>query len=164
MGRGRGSVVWVFKPVFQNLPHSYTWPLENGPIHILDRPKCWPIHILPFGFFYNLLLVVRQILQPIHWIPREQAASKNLWAKNKRIYRDDRKVGPFTYKSRKIGSFIYFLSKKGAQIPGSAEKGGHLAHTSVIGVCVVIRWNMVSFLVSVQMRLKLSCHMWRTKI
>ena len=41
------------EPVFQNLPHSYTWPSKkNGPIHILDHPKCWPIHILPFDILY----------------------------------------------------------------------------------------------------------------
>ena len=26
--------------IFQNLPHSYTWPSKNGPSHILDHPKC----------------------------------------------------------------------------------------------------------------------------
>ena len=55
-GGGRGGavgacnlgviVVQVCEPVFQNLPHSYTWPLKNRPIHILDHPKCRPIHIL----------------------------------------------------------------------------------------------------------------------
>ena len=48
-------VVRVCEPVFRNLPHSYTWPLKNGPIHILDRPKCWPIHILSFDFVYPFL-------------------------------------------------------------------------------------------------------------
>ena len=33
-------LVRVCEPVFQNLSHSYTWPLKNGPIHILDHPKC----------------------------------------------------------------------------------------------------------------------------
>ena len=33
---------------------------KNGPIHILDRPKCSPIHILPFDFYTHLLLVVRR--------------------------------------------------------------------------------------------------------
>ena len=44
-------------------------------IHILDCLKRWPpIHILPFDFFCtHLLLIVRQILQSINWIPREQA-------------------------------------------------------------------------------------------
>ena len=59
-------VVRVCEPVFQNIPHSYTWPLKkNGPIHILDHPKCCPIHILPFDFCPHLLLVVRQISQSI---------------------------------------------------------------------------------------------------
>ena len=33
-------VVRVFEPIFRNLHHSYTWPLKNGPIHILDHLKC----------------------------------------------------------------------------------------------------------------------------
>ena len=33
-------VVRVCEPVFQNLSHSYTWPLKNGPIHILDYQNC----------------------------------------------------------------------------------------------------------------------------
>ena len=39
-GGGGVIVVRVCEPVFQNLPHSYTWPLKNAPIHILDHPKC----------------------------------------------------------------------------------------------------------------------------
>ena len=67
-GRGRGgggagvNVVWVCEPVFRNLPHSYAWPLKKRThSYILDRPKFWPIHILPFDFYTHLLLVVRQI-------------------------------------------------------------------------------------------------------
>ena len=70
----------------------------------------------PLIFYTHLLLVVRQIEQSIHWKPREQAASKNLWAKNIRIYRNIRRVGPFTYESRNIGSVIYFLLKKRGMI------------------------------------------------
>ena len=33
-------VVRMFEPVFRNLPQSYTWPMKNVPIHILDRLKC----------------------------------------------------------------------------------------------------------------------------
>ena len=41
------------EPIFQNLPHSFTWTLKkNGPIHILVHPKYWPIHILLFEFLY----------------------------------------------------------------------------------------------------------------
>ena len=28
-GGDKVIVVWVFEPVFQNLPHSYTWPLKK---------------------------------------------------------------------------------------------------------------------------------------
>ena len=74
--------------------------------------------------FTHLLLVVRQIMQSIHWIPRERAASKISEWKICAYTGMSEKVGPFIYQSRKIGSVIYFLSKKGANhIPGSAEKG-----------------------------------------
>ena len=60
----------ISKPV----PFIYlAFEKKPGPIHILDHPKCWPIHILSFDFYTHLLLVVRQISQSIHWIPREQA-------------------------------------------------------------------------------------------
>ena len=55
-GGGGVIVVRVCEPVFQNLPHSYTWPLKNAPIHILDHPKCWPIHKLPFDFVYSFII------------------------------------------------------------------------------------------------------------
>ena len=48
-GGGGGEVFW-------KLPNSCTWPLKHGPIHMLDRQKCWPIHILPFDFYTHLLL------------------------------------------------------------------------------------------------------------
>ena len=82
---------------------------KHEPIHILDRLKCWPIHILPFVFFLffilfyyyyfffctYLLLVVRQISQSIHWIPREEeTASKNLSEKYVHIP-GCQKSGPF---------------------------------------------------------------------
>ena len=63
----------------------------------------------PLIFCTHLLLVVRQISQSVHWIPWEQAASKNLAAKNMCIYQDVRKMVSFTQESRKIGLFIYFF-------------------------------------------------------
>ena len=95
-------MVRVCGPVFRNLPHSYTWSLKNRPIHILDRRKCCPIHILPFDFYTHLLLVVRQFYRS-HFIqcqenkqPRKISDRKNI-----QIYWDVRKAGPFTYESRK---------------------------------------------------------------
>ena len=82
---------------------------ETYPIHIpgLWKNKCWPIHILPFDFCTHLLLVVRQISQSYHWIPREHAASKNLWAKNMCINWDVSKVGPSQYHITKTCLFKY---------------------------------------------------------
>ena len=66
-------------------------------------------------FCTHLLLLVRQILQSIHWIPREQAASKISEWKICAYTGMSEKMGPFIYQSRKIGSVIYLLSKKGSQ-------------------------------------------------
>ena len=42
-------MVRLCEPVFRNLTHLYTWSLKKHikkhTIHILDRLKCWPIHI-----------------------------------------------------------------------------------------------------------------------
>ena len=49
------------------------------------------------------------------------------------IYQDVRKKGPFTYGIQKNWAIILFVEKKGANhIPGSAEKGGYSARTSVL--------------------------------
>ena len=50
----------------------------------------------PLIFCTHLLLIVRQISQSIHLIPREQAASKNLWAKILCIYFVEKR-GPIIY-------------------------------------------------------------------
>ena len=124
------GVIVVREPEFRKLnPIHMPGFWKNGPIHILDRPECWPIHILPFDFYTYLLLVVGQISQSIHWIPKEQAASKNLWAKNICIYRDVRKAGPFTYESRKIRpAIILFVEKRGLIMYLTALKKGAIRH------------------------------------
>ena len=49
-----GPVIWrVCKPEIENLPHSYTFiylALEKMDPSLIDCPKCWPLHILPFNF------------------------------------------------------------------------------------------------------------------
>ena len=74
-------------------------------------------------FSTHLLLVVRQISQSIHWIPREQAL-KNVWAKKYVHIPGCQKSGAFHIGiQKKIESFIYVCWKKGANhIPGSAKK------------------------------------------
>ena len=136
---GVGGVTWGASQYFETYPIHIPglWKKKkkkkkkkkNGPIYILDRPKCWPIHILPFDFYTILLLVVRQISQLVHWIPREQAAFKKYLSKNIGIYWYVRKVGPSTYKSRKIGSVILFVEKRGLIIYLVAlKKKGAIRH------------------------------------
>ena len=83
----------------------------------------------PLFFCTNLLLVVRQISQSIHWILREQAASKNFWAKNMCICLDVRKVGPFhigIQKNRVI--HILFVEKREPIIYLAVLKKGAIRH------------------------------------
>ena len=118
---------------------------ETYPIHLCGLWKRDPFMYLivqnvdlfiicPLIFCTHLLLVVRQILQSVHWIPREQAASKNLWAKNIPICRDvGKKWGLSHTNEEKSGQSYTFSWKRGANhIRGSAEKGGHSARTSVL--------------------------------
>ena len=70
MGGIRVILVRVYEPVFQNLPHSYTWPLEK------KDPFIYILYLIiqnvdlfiycPLIFCAHLLLVVRQISQSIH--------------------------------------------------------------------------------------------------
>ena len=78
--RGEGCnlkiiLIRVWQPVFRDLPQSYTWPIKKR-IHSYTGlsemlTNSYTVH---WYFCTHLLLVVRQILQAIHWIPREQAA------------------------------------------------------------------------------------------
>ena len=100
---GTGVRVRISKPT----PFIYLAFEKNGPIHILDRPKCWPIYILPFDLYTHLLLVVdKYSSQSIEYQENKQP-QKSLSEKNIRIYRDVRKMGLFTYESRKFHYAIY---------------------------------------------------------
>ena len=109
-------LVRVCEPVFGNLPHSYTWPLKTR-THSYTRSPEMLIHsytarwVFVTIYFWSL----KQIMQSIHWIPGEQAASKiSEWKICAYTWMSE-KVGPFIYQSRTIGSVIYILSKKGGQ-------------------------------------------------
>ena len=103
-------LVRVCEPVFQNLPHSYTWPLKKR-----THSCTWLSEMLSYlyaalwFFCTHLLLVVRQISHWIHWIPREQAPRKI----------SEQKICAYTRISEN-------------HIPGSAEKGDHSARTLVL--------------------------------
>ena len=84
--RGRGNlgviVIRVCESLFRNLPDSYIWPLKKTDLFIYLIVRNVDIFIYwPSIFFTYLLRIGRQIARSIHWIPREQAASKNLWSK-----------------------------------------------------------------------------------
>ena len=135
-GGGGGGVILVrmCEPVFQNLPHSYTWPVKKTDpfIYLIIRNVDLFIYC-PLIFCTHLLLLVRQISHWIHWIPREQAASKNLWAKICAYTRMSEKWGLSHRNPEKSGHSYTFCWKKGPNhIPGSAEKGGHSARTSIL--------------------------------
>ena len=83
-GVGGWGVTWgsiwygCVSQYFETYPIHIPGLWKNRLIHILDRPKCWPIHILSCDFYTHLLLVVRQ---SIYWIRREQAPLTKPWVK-----------------------------------------------------------------------------------
>ena len=66
-------------------------------------------------FFVPLLLVVRQISQSIHWIPREQAASKNSEQKLCAYTRSQKSWGLTHRNPERSGHSYTFCWKKGGQ-------------------------------------------------
>ena len=112
--------------ISKSTPFIYLAFEKYAPNYIRDRPSCCLFKCCPLILYTHLLLIVRQILQSIHWIPREQAATKNRWAKNTPHIPGYQKNGAF-HIWIKIGSVIYLLLKK-----GSSEKGDHSARTSVL--------------------------------
>ena len=80
-------------------------------------------------FCIHLLLVVRQIIPSIHWIPRGQAASKISKWKISVYTGKSEKVGPLIYQTRKIGPVMYLsVAKRGLIIYLAALKKGAIRH------------------------------------
>ena len=88
-GRGRGCseggegigvtgviVVRVCEPVFQNLPHSYTWPLKKRTHSYTRSSEMLTYSCTVLWFFVPIYCWLLDKYQSIHWISREQAASK----------------------------------------------------------------------------------------
>ena len=128
------------EPHFLPLQYFKTYPIhipglwKNGPIHILDHPKCWPIHILPFdllypffaGYYTNIIV---------------NSCNTNRISSLKKI--SERKICAYTRMSEKWGlshrnpekwghSYTFCWKKGANHIPGSPEKGGYSAGTSVL--------------------------------
>ena len=74
VGKGNLGVILVrmCEPVFQNLPHSYTWPLKKTDpfIYLIVQNADLFIYI-PLIVYTHLLLVLRKISQSIHSLLRE---------------------------------------------------------------------------------------------
>ena len=127
-------LLWVCEPVFQTYPIHMPGLRKNGPIHILDHPKCWPIHILLFDVFYPFFagyytdITVNSY--KTKWISSlEKSLSKKICA----YTRMSEKWGLSHRNPEKSGNSYTFCWKKGANhIPSSAEKGGYSARTSVL--------------------------------
>ena len=106
-------VVRVCEPVFRNLPQSYTWPLKNRTLSYTWSSKMLAYSYTALWFLYPFIagnwtnIAINSLNTK-----RTSSLDKSLSKKNIRIYRDVRKVGPFTYESRKNGSVIYFLVEK----------------------------------------------------
>ena len=114
-------VVRMYEPVFQYTP--FICLIFEKPFDYLIVRNVDLFIYCPLFFCTHLLLVVRQILQSMYWIPRQQAASKNLWAKNMCIGMSE-KLGLSHRNQEKLGHSYTFSWKKGANhIPGSAENG-----------------------------------------
>ena len=73
-GGGGGNLgvilVRVCEPVFQNLPHSYTWPSKKRTHSYTWSSKMLTYSYTALRFLYPFLLVITQLSQSIHVIPR----------------------------------------------------------------------------------------------
>ena len=119
-------VVWVCKPVstqFIYLAFEKTDPF----IYFIIRNVDLFIYC-PLIFCTHLLLEVRQISQSIHWIPREQAASKNLWAKICAYTRMSEKWAFYIGIQKNRVIYILFVEKRGPIIYLAALKKGAIRH------------------------------------
>ena len=139
-GGGGGNLgiilVRVCVPVFRNLPHSYTWPLKKR-THSYTRSsdKLTQSYIAHWYLFPFVAGIYTNIA--VNSLTTKRTNSlKNLWVKNTWIYRNVRKKWGLSYTNQeKPGQSYTFCWKNGANhIPGSAEKGGHSARTSVLCV------------------------------
>ena len=127
---GAGVPASISKPT----PFIYLAFEKTDPFIYLIIQNVDLIIYCPLIFCTHFLLVITHISQSIHVIPRGLAASKNLWAKTYvHIYQDVRKWGLSHTNPEKSDHSYTFCWKKGANhIPGSAEKGGYSARTSVL--------------------------------
>ena len=103
-------------------PFIYLAFEKNGPIHILDQTKCWPIHYCPLIFCTHFLLVITQISVNSYNTKMISSLEKSL--SEKYVHIPGCHIG--IQKNRAI--HILFVEKRGLIIyMASAEKGGYSA-------------------------------------
>ena len=127
-------LVRVCEPVFQNLSHSYTWRLKKRTYSYTWSSKCWPIHILPFDFLYPSFAGCYTSIT-VNSCNTKRISSLEKYLSEKYMHISGcQKNGAFhIWIQKKLGHSYTFCWKKGANhIPGSAEKGGYSARTSVL--------------------------------
>ena len=95
-----------------------------------NKPLCLPSNPVTYICLMHVLYMstVKSNKYSLNQIPREQAASKNLWAKKYTHIPGCQNSGAFHIRIEKnrVSHAYTFCWKKGAyHIPGSAEKGGH---------------------------------------
>ena len=124
-----GMASQYFKTYHIHIPGLW----KNGPIHILDHPKCWHIHILLFDFCTHLLwLLDKYHSQFIEYQGNKQPrtiSERKICAHT----RMSEKWGLSHRNPEKSGHSYTFLLKKGCQsFTWQRWKGDHLARTSIL--------------------------------
>ena len=129
-------LVRVSEPVFQNLPHSYTWPLKKRTHSYTCSSKMLTCSYTALWFFVPIFC----------WLLHKYHSQFMLYQEDKQPRKiSERKICAYTRMSEKWGlshrnpeksghSYTCtFYWKKGANhIPGSAEKGGYSARTFIL--------------------------------
>ena len=127
-------VVRVYEPAFQNLPHPYTWPLKKW-----THSYTWSSKMLTYSYTAHWFFV------PIYcWLLDKYHSQFIEYQENKQPRKiSERKICIYTKLSEKWGlshrnpeksghSYTFYWKKGANHIPGSAEKGGYSARTSVL--------------------------------
>ena len=91
-------LICVCEPVFQNLPHSYTWPLKKRTHSYTSSSKILTYSYTALWFFVPIFAGCYTNITVNSCNTKRISSLKksNLWAKNTCIYQDVRKMGPFT--------------------------------------------------------------------
>ena len=127
-------LVRVCESVFQKLPYSYTWPLKkrthsytwSSKMLTFSYTALWFLYPFFAGYYTNITVNACNT-------KKISSLKKSLSEKYVHIPGCEKKWGLSYRNLEKLGHSYTFCWKKGANhIPGSAEKGGYSARTSVL--------------------------------